>query len=55
MPDIITYLAATAVSLLVLFFIIRGAVLSALNAHAEHEREFARKVSAERAKQANAG
>lgn len=49
---VITYLVSVAVSLLVLFFIIRGAVLSALNAHAAHEREFARKVAAERTRQA---
>ncbi|WP_336631423.1 MULTISPECIES: hypothetical protein [unclassified Microbacterium] len=41
MPDILTYLFVSAVSLLVLFFLIRAAVLSALNAHADREREIA--------------
>lgn len=48
MPDILTYLFVSAVSLLVLFFLIRAAVLSALNAHADREREIARAVAVPR-------
>lgn len=43
------YIFGALIGLVLFFFVIRGAVLSALNAHAEHEREFARKVAAARA------
>lgn len=46
---ILLYLTGALVGLLVQFAIIRWAVLSALSAHAEREREFARKVAAARA------
>ncbi len=45
---IVWWIVGALVGLVVQFVVIRGAVLSALGAHAEREREFARKVAAAR-------
>ena len=42
---IMFYFVAGLISALVLYFLVRGAVLSALKAHSQYEREFARKVA----------
>lgn len=42
---IVFYLVAGLFSALVLYFVVRAAVLSALKAHSQYEREFARKVA----------
>lgn len=44
------YVVAALIALVLQFIVVRWAVLSALKAHSQYEREFARKVAAERAR-----
>lgn len=46
---IVFFLVAGLTSTVLLYFVVRAAVLSALKAHSQYEREFARKVAAARA------